>query len=306
MTSLRRFSFMIITNLAIFVTIAITVSVLMKVFGLEPYLQNGMGFNYGALFVFCLLWGMVGAFASLLLSKTMAKWTMKLRILNPQSSQGPEGDLVRTVHNLAKAAGLPKMPEVAIYDSPEVNAFATGPSKRNSLVAVSTGLLHSMNRSELEGVLGHEVAHIANGDMVTMTLVQGIVNAFVMFFAKIVAWAAAQALSSRSEDSSPNTFVQFGIEMVLYVLFGFLGAMVVGYVSRAREFRADAGSARLAGQGKMIAALEALRTNIGRVDTRQESLKSMKISGGRVQGLAALMATHPPLELRIARLRTMS
>ncbi len=304
MAGFRRVFFMILTNPAIFTTLAISVSVLMRVFGLEVYLQNGQGYNLGALFVFCLFWGMGGAFISLLLSKRIAKWTMKLKIIDPQNAAGTEAEVVRTVHNLARSAGLSKMPEVAIYNSPEVNAFATGPSKNNSLVAVSAGLLSSMNRSEVEGVLGHEIAHIANGDMVTMTLVQGMVNAFVMFFAKIVARIAAQSLSKDGEG--PSHLVYFAIEMLLYIVFGILGAMVVGYVSRAREFRADKGGAQIAGQGKMIAALEALRNNIGRVDRSQEAMRSMKISGGRVKGFAALMATHPPLEARIARLRTMS
>ena len=173
---------------------------------------------------------MGGAFLSLLMSKRIAKWTMRLEVIEP-SSGGMKGELAQRVHNLAGLAGLRKMPEVAIYNSPEVNAFATGPSKSNSLVAVSTGLLNNMNKDEVEGVLGHEVAHIANGDMVTLTLVQGVVNAFVMFFAKAIAWAAANAMRG-DDDEGPNTGMYYILQFVLQIALGFLGMIVVAWFSR--------------------------------------------------------------------------
>jgi heat shock protein HtpX len=192
------------------------------------------------------------------------------------------------------------MPEVGIYESPEVNAFATGPSRNNSLVAVSSGLLRGMNRDEVEGVLGHEIAHIANGDMVTMTLVQGVINAFVIFFAKAAAWAIANFMRGNN-DEGPSFMVAFGIEMVLHIIFGFVGMIIVAWFSRYREFRADQGGAKLAGTGKMVAALERLKSTTDLVDNRQESIAAFKISGKG--GFMALFSTHPPLEQRIARLK---
>jgi heat shock protein HtpX len=203
--------------------------------------------------------------------------------------------LYQTVEQLSRKAGLP-MPEVGIYESPEVNAFATGPSKRSSLVAVSSGLLRSMQRNEVEGVLAHEVSHIQNGDMVTMTLVQGVVNAFVMFFARVIANIARNAV-----DEKMSYFVGVMTTIVLDIAFGILGMIVVAWFSRAREFRADAGAGALAGKGKMIAALQRLQQNTQLVDTSTPSLATMKIAGAG--GMMALLSTHPPLEARIAALQ---
>jgi heat shock protein HtpX len=188
------------------------------------------------------------------------------------------------------------MPEVGVYESPEVNAFATGPSKRRSLVAVSTGLLRTMRRDEVEGVLAHEVSHIANGDMVTMTLIQGVVNAFVMFFARVIAHIARGAVDRKVSD-----LVGFLVLMVMQIALGILGSMVVAYFSRAREFRADAGAATLAGKGKMIAALQRLQSTKDLIDAGQPSLATMKIAG--VRSWLVLLSTHPPLEERIAALQ---
>jgi heat shock protein HtpX len=299
----RIFLFML-TNVLILVTISFVLSLLgvTGYQGMRP--EGGFYIDYGSLAIFCLVWGFGGAFISLLLSKTMAKWMMGVRIIDPRSADATEQFLVQTVHRLARAAGINKMPEVGIYNSPEVNAFATGPTKNKALVAVSAGLLHRMNKDEVEGVLGHEVAHIANGDMVTMTLLQGIVNAFVMFFARVIAFAISQALT-RGEDDRPNPMIQFALVIVLEIAFSFLGMLVVAYFSRAREFRADIGGARLAGRPKMVNALRALQSNVMAVDNSQPAVAALKISG-KQGGLMALLASHPPLEERIKRLQMMT
>ncbi|RYZ95103.1 MAG: protease HtpX, partial [Proteobacteria bacterium] len=243
---------------AVNIAMVVTISFVLRLLGVGNYL-NAQGLDYGSLAVFCLVWGMVGSFISLALSRVMVKWSMGVRVIDPNSS-GAEGDLVRTVHNLARAARLPAMPEVGIYDSPEVNAFATGPTKSRSLVAVSSGLLRTMNKAEAEGVLAHEIAHVANGDMVTLTLIQGVVNAFVMFLARIAAFAIQQALSSRSdsEDRQPvgGGWAYHLTVMAFEIVLGIFGAMIVAGFSRWREFRADAGGAKLAGRDKMRAALQ--------------------------------------------------
>lgn len=251
---------------------------------------------------------MGGSFISLALSRIMAKMTMGVQLIDPQRASGEERQLLETVYRLSKQAGLTTMPEVGIYESPEVNAFATGPTRNRALVAVSSGLLHSMHPREVEGVLAHEVAHVANGDMVTMTLVQGVVNAFVMFFARIIAWGVTQALSGNREDeegSSSPGWAYFLTTMVVEMVLGFFGMMVVAWVSRMREFRADEGGARLGGRENMIAALRRLQRNQELVDTGSPSLASMKISG-KSRGFMAFISTHPPLEDRIEALERAS
>jgi heat shock protein HtpX len=244
---------------------------------------------------------MGGAFISLGLSKVMAKWTMGVKVIDPASAEPGARELVNTVHNLARAAGLPKMPEVGVYDSPEVNAFATGPTRSRALVAVSTGLLQRMGQREVEGVLGHEITHVANGDMVTMTLVQGVINVFVMFFARVIAFAVVQFMRG-DRDRGGSWGLQYLITFVLEIVLSLLGAIAVSAFSRWREFRADAGGARLAGRESMISALQALQRSTELVDTRQQALATLKIAGKR-GGLALLFASHPPLEERIERLR---
>jgi heat shock protein HtpX len=280
----------------------LTLGVLANVLGLNHYL-SASGINYESMFILCLFWGMGGAFLSLLMSKRIAKWTMRLEMVEPGSG-GAKGELAQRVHNLAGMAGLRKMPEVAIYNSPEINAFATGPSKSNSLVAVSTGLLNNMSKDEVEGVLGHEVAHIANGDMVTMTLVQGVVNAFVMFFAKAIAWAAANAMRSEDDDG-PSFGMYYALQFVLQLVLGVLGMIVVAKFSRMREFRADVGGAQLAGKDKMIAALSKLKSGLGMLDqpqgSGQEALAAFKISGKK----SSIFSTHPDLDDRIQALKSM-
>jgi heat shock protein HtpX len=292
----KRITLFFAVNLLILITISLTMSLL----GLRPYL-TAQGIDYRSLMVFCVLWGMGASLISLALSRKMAKWTMGVKVIDPNTADPAARQLVADVHNLARAAGLPKMPEVGIYDSQEVNAFATGPTRARALVAVSTGILRRMDRRELEGVLGHEITHVANGDMVTMTLIQGVINAFVMFFARIIAFALAQFL--RRDDSGPSFAIQWMLTMVLEIALSILGFIVVAFFSRIREFRADAGGARLAGRDSMVAALEALKRSTGLVDNRQASLATLKIAGGKGPGLRMLFATHPPLDERIARLR---
>jgi heat shock protein HtpX len=288
----KRIVLFLITNILVMLTITILLQLLGLRYGMSAY-----GIDYGQLMVFCLVWGMAGSFISLALSRILAKRMMGVQVIDPNTRDPQERTLVEIVHNLARGAGLPAMPEVGYYNSPEVNAFATGPTKSRALVAVSSGLLQRMNRDEVEGVLGHEVTHVANGDMVTMTLLQGVVNAFVLFFARVIAFAVSQGVREESRG-----MVQFAVIMVLQIVLGLLGAIVVAAFSRWREFRADRGGAQLAGTGKMVAALERLRRNAELVDTRQEALATLKINGAPSR-FAMLFATHPPLDERITRLQ---
>jgi len=291
----KRIFLFVLTNILVMVSVSIILSVL----GVNSYL-TASGLNYSSLMIFCLVWGFVGSGISLMLSKFMAKKAMGVEIVD---DRGAYGDLVRKVHQMARAAGIEKMPEVGVYESPEVNAFATGPSKNNSLVAVSTGLLRQMNSDEVEGVLAHEVAHIANGDMVTMALIQGVVNAFVMFFARVVAFALSQVLSgNRDNDERPATSgLAYHLSvMVCEIVFSFLGMFVIAYFSRIREFRADKGGAKYASREKMIAALRRLQQKMEFLDDNQDAYKAMKISSKK--GFMNFLSTHPSLEDRISAL----
>jgi heat shock protein HtpX len=287
---MKRILLFVATNLAILVTLSIILSLL----GIGGYRLPGGGLDYGALLVFSLVWGMAGSLISLAMSRFMAKHAMGVQLVDGRTGHEEADWVYTTVRQLTERAGLP-MPEVGIYNSPEVNAFATGPSKSRSLVAVSTGLLRSMRRDEVEGVLAHEVSHIANGDMVTMTLIQGVMNAFVLFFSRLIA-----SLLRRSDDRGSYA-VEMLVTIVLQVVLGLLASIVVYWFSRAREFRADAGSAALSGKHKMIAALQSLQRNTEAIDNRAPSLATMKINGGSRLGL--LFASHPPLEARIAALQ---
>lgn len=297
----KRILLLIATNVAIMFTLSIVFYLVSAVFGIDVgYVSSQYGLNYTSLMLICLFWGMGGSLISLLMSKKMAKWMMRLQVIDPNRASGAELEIVNVVHNLARKAGISKMPEVAIYDNAEVNAFATGPTRNNSLVAVSTGLLHRMNKTEVEGVLGHEVAHIANGDMVTMTLIQGVINAFVMFFARILAFAVSNAM--RSNDEGPSPLVEFGLIMLFQFIFGLFGMLIVAKFSRWREFRADAGGAKLAGRQHMIGALQALKGTVSSVNKEEAAIASLKISGNSSK-VMELFSTHPPLEKRIARLQ---
>lgn len=280
---------------AVNILILVTLSFTLNLLGVRPYL-SARGIDYQSLMVFCLIWGMGGAFISLALSRVMAKWMMGVKVIAPGTEPELEW-LVEMVHNLARAANLPKMPEVGYYPSPEINAFATGPTKSRALVAVSAGLLESMDRTQVEGVLGHEIAHVANGDMVTMTLIQGVINAFVMFLARVIAFFVV-----RSGDKEGSPMTRWLVTMALEIVLSILGSIVVAAFSRRREFIADAGGARLAGREKMITALEGLKRTVKYADlTHNEALATLKISGK--QGFMALFSTHPPLDERIARLK---
>ena len=284
--------------LAVNILILATLSVTMRLLGVGNYF-SARGIDYLALMKFCLVWGMGGAFISLSLSRVMAKWMMGVVIIDPDTREPELSELVRMVYNLAKAAGLPKMPQVGYYPGPEVNAFATGPTRSRALVAVSAGLLERMDRIQLEGVLAHEIAHVANGDMVTMTLVQGIINAFVMFLARVIAFFLANRSRDSESGSAPSYLVIFLLEMALSVL----GMVAVSAFSRRREYRADEGGARLAGREKMITALEGLQRTVAYADlTNKKAMATLKISG-KPKGFFSLFATHPPLEDRIARLK---
>ena len=287
--------------LAVNFLVLVAVSLVLNLLNIRPYIRQ-YGLDYNQLLIFCLVWGMMGAFISLALSRVMAKWMLGVEVIDPHSATGTEAQLVDVVHKLAKRAGLEVMPEVGMYDSNEVNAFATGPTKARSLVAVSSGLIRRMKPQELEGVLGHEIAHIANGDMVTMTLVQGIVNAFVMFFARALAYAVVQ-MGKKEENSKMDSPILYSILVFVFeIVFMLLGSMVIATYSRFREFRADSGGARLAGRDKMIAALRALQNTVEIQDVRAEkpALQAFKISSKR--GFLHVFATHPPLEERIHRL----
>lgn len=292
MNMAKRIGLFIGVNLLIVLTITTVTSLL----GIQPYLSS-RGINLQALAVFCLLWGFGGAFISLAISRMTAKWMMGVKVIDPMTRDSGERWLVDKVQTLAKAAKLPAMPQVGIYDSDEVNAFATGPTKSRALVAVSTGLLRRMDSSEAEGVLGHEVAHIANGDMVTMTLVQGVVNAFVMFFARVIAWSVSQFV-----DEERRHWVHFAAVFLLEFVFSVLGMFVVAAFSRAREYRADAGGATLAGRNNMIAGLKKLKRTLEWTDDSRPSLATFKIASGKSAGWMAWLSTHPDLDDRIRRL----
>jgi len=258
---------------------------------------SGSGLNLTALLGFALVMGFGGAIISLLISKPMAKWTTGLHMIdNPQTPD--EAWIVGTVRKFADKAGI-GMPEVGIFEG-EPNAFATGAFKNSALVAVSTGLLRSMRDDEVEGVLGHEVTHIANGDMVTMTLLQGVINAFVIFFARLIAYAIANRGDSRERGYSGGSYL---VVIVLQIVLGILGSLITAWFSRQREFRADKGGAMLAGRERMIGALRRLAANEGAVDTQHQALATLKISGAR--NWMVFFSTHPPLEVRIAALEKM-
>jgi heat shock protein HtpX len=287
----KRIFLFVVTNIAIVLTLTFVAAFLGVGSGIGPE-----GLNIQGLAVFCLFWGMGGAFISLQMSRWIAKRATGVQLVDGRTGNSQADWLYETVARLTRQANLP-MPEVGIYDSPEVNAFATGPSKSRSLVAVSSGLLRGMRPDEVEGVLAHEVAHIANGDMVTMTLLQGVMNAFVMFFARVIAYALTRSGDSRSNEGGGSYYL---IVIVLQIVLGILGALVVNWFSRHREFRADHGGATLAGRERMLGALRRLAANQELVDTQHQALATMKISGGR--SWAALFSTHPPLEQRIAAL----
>jgi heat shock protein HtpX len=288
---LKRFGLFLLTNLLVMMTLSVLFFVV-SLFLPASITES----TYGSLAVFSLVWGMGGSFISLLMSKTMAKWAMGVTVIDPDTAPAQARDLVQRVHRLARQAGLEKLPEVGVYDSPEVNAFATGPGRNNSLVAVSTGLMQRLNSTQVDAVLAHEVSHVANGDMVTMTLLQGIVNAFVIFVARVLGSIAASNVEERN-----RWMVHRLVTFVCEIAFSVLAMFVVSAFSRAREYRADAGAASLVGPNAMISALQALGGTTETIDDRAPALAAFKI-GGR-PGWLALLSTHPSIEDRIAALR---
>ncbi|MGC9457498.1 MAG: protease HtpX [Halothiobacillaceae bacterium] len=297
---MKRIFLFLATNLAVIVLLMVVWFVISSVFGLGSGtgIQADGSLNYTSILVFSAVFGFGGAFISLMMSKWIAKRSVGAQVIeNPRSEI--EQWLVQTVHRQAREAGIGN-PEVAIYDSPEINAFATGANRNNALVAVSTGLLHNMTRDEAEAVLGHEVGHIANGDMVTLTLIQGVVNTFVIFFARLVGYFVDRVIFKNEEGVGLGYFIT---TIVAEIVFGILASTIVMWFSRQREFRADAAGARLASREKMIAALERLQLN-SRVDAELPAqMQAFGISGGRGGGLKALFMSHPPLEQRIEALR---
>jgi len=283
------------TNIAVLLLASVT----FRVLGLEQFLyQQGVGLNLTGMLVFAAIFGMGGSFFSLLISKWMAKRSTGAQVIDQPRNQS-ERWLVDTVKDLAQKAGI-GMPEVAVFASPQPNAFATGASKNNALVAVSTGLLENMRPDEVRAVLGHEIGHVANGDMVTLTLIQGVVNTFVIFFARIIGTVVDRAVF-RSENGNGIGF--FVVTMIAQVVLGIGASMIVMWFSRHREFRADAAGAQLAGRENMIGALERLKVATKMPETMPETLVAFGISSGTRQGLSALFASHPPLDTRIAALR---
>jgi heat shock protein HtpX len=291
----RIFLFLLVNLLVMF-----TINLVLNLLGVRYYLSQ-RGIDYGALMVICVVWGFGGAIISLLLSKFLVKWSMGIQVIDPENPGGAdERWLVSTVGRLAKDAGL-STPEIGIYQSPDPNAFATGPTRWDSLVAVSTGLFQRMEKGEIEAVLGHELTHVANGDMVTLTLIQGVINAFTMFLSRVLAFALTQG---RRDDNRGGGMAEYFLVMVFDLVFGILGMIPVMAFSRWREFRADAGGARLAGKSKMISALrelqQAYEQRLAPVSAEPKPVAALKISSR--DGMFSLFASHPPLEERIKRL----
>ncbi|MES0873613.1 protease HtpX [Sinimarinibacterium thermocellulolyticum] len=286
---MKRIALFLLTNIAVLVVLSVVASVL----GVDRFLTQE-GLSLQALLIFSAIFGMGGSFISLAMSKWMAKRATGAQVIT-QPRNSAEMWLLQTVERQARAAGI-GMPEVAIYDAPEPNAFATGMNKDNALVAVSTGLLRSMSQDEVEAVLGHEVAHVANGDMVTLALIQGVLNTFVMFLSRVAGYIIDRAVFRTERGIGPGYYITV---IVLQIVFGILASMIVAWFSRQREFRADAGGAHLAGRRKMIAALERLKAAHGQ-STLPENMTAFGITGGR---FAQLFSSHPPLDARIAALQ---
>lgn len=291
----KRIFLFLMVNFLIMVSL-VAIFVIIQFFLPPGMLQN----SFYMLILFSLVFGFGGAIISLLMSKFAAKKWMGVQTITANNTH-PDYQWVRdTTYKLAKKAGIEKMPEVGYYNSPELNAFATGPTKNNSLVAVSTGLIQSMDKDEIEGVLGHEVAHIANGDMVTMTLVQGVVNAVVIVFTHLIMQVIDNIFRDEQGRGGLGFFMYFFVYNFFHGLLAFLAMPVVAFVSRMREFRADAGGATLAGREKMIQALKALEAGLQHVNTEHESFSTLKISNK--PSLLRLWSTHPPIKERIRRL----
>lgn len=292
---MKRILYFLATNLAIMLVLSVT----MRILGVEPYL-NANGLDLKNLLAFAAIMGFGGAFISLAMSKWSAK-RMSGAVVIEQANTPTEIWLLKTVRAQADMVGI-KMPEVAIFDSPEVNAFATGMTKNSSLVAVSTGLLNKMSQDEAEAVLAHEVSHISNGDMVTLTLIQGVVNTFVMFLSRVIGYAVDKIIFKTEKGTGPAFFVTM---IVAELVLGVLASMIVMWFSRQREFRADAGAAKLSSSKKMIAALERLQAE-HTPSALPKQMVASGISGGGSNGFKRLFSSHPDLSERITALRSNS
>lgn len=290
---MKRIALFVATNLAVLLVLAAASQLL----GLEGYLDAQGGIDLQSLLIYAAIIGFAGSLISLAMSKVAARWSTGARVIE-QPANDTEQWLLATVRKHAQAAGI-GMPDVAIFDSPAPNAFATGARRNSALVAVSTGLLQHMRPNEVEAVLGHEIAHVANGDMVTLALVQGVVNTFVIFLSRIVGVVVDRAIFKTQRGHGPGFLV---VSLVAQLVLGILASTIVLWFSRQREFRADAGGARLAGRGNMVAALERLQS-VHAPNQLPDQLRAFGIAGGRGHGLRRLFMSHPPLEERIAALR---
>ena len=292
---MKRIFLYLLTNIAILLVLSVT----LRLLGVERILNaEGTGLDFQSLLVFAAVIGFGGSFISLLLSKWMAKRATGAHVIESPATQ-TERWLVDTVQRQAQRAGI-GMPEVAIYDAPEINAFATGWNKDSALVAVSTGLLNNMSADEAEAVLGHEVSHVANGDMVTLALIQGVVNTFVVFLSRVIGYVVDRVVFKVERGHGPAFWIT---AIVAELVLGILASMIVMWFSRRREFRADHGGATLAGRNKMIAALQRLQLNYGQPPQLPDQVKAFGISGITGAGLKRLFMSHPPLEERIAALQ---
>jgi len=291
---MKRIFLFILTNIAVLAVISIT----LRILGVDRWVEANGSINFTSLLVLSAVIGFAGSIVSLFMSKWMAKQSVGAQVITDPFDP-TERWLLETVRRQAQAAGI-GMPEVAIYDAPDVNAFATGWNRNDALVAVSTGLLNSMSKDEAEAVLAHEVSHIANGDMVTLALIQGVVNTFVVFFSKLFGYFVDRVLLKNDGRDGPGIGA-FVAEIVAQLVLGVLASMIVMWFSRQREFRADAGGASLAGRQKMIAALEKLKVNHEQAAAIPQNMSAMAISSGG--GFSKLFMTHPPLDERIEALR---
>ena len=292
---MKRILLFLATNVAVIVVLSIT----LRILGVESILdEQGVGLDLKALLIFAAVFGMGGSFISLAISKWSAKRMTGARVIAQPSNQ-TEAWLVETVARQAREAGI-GMPEVAIYNAPEINAFATGMNRNNALVAVSRGLLENMSRDEAEAVLGHEVSHVANGDMVTLALIQGVVNTFVIFLSRVIGHLVDRVVFKVERGHGPAFWITV---IIAEIVLAILASIIVMWFSRQREFRADTGGASLAGRGKMIAALRRLQSNYGQPAQLPDQMAAFGISGGVGAGLKRLFMSHPPLEERIEALQ---
>lgn len=291
----KRITLFLITNLAIIIVL----SIILSIFNVQPYLTQH-GLNYQTLLIFAAIIGFTGSFISLFISKWIAIHSFNIHIINSPENES-ESWLINTIRKLANQKQI-GMPTVGIYESSEPNAFATGWNKNNALVAVSTELLQSMSKDELEAVLGHEMSHVSNGDMVTLTLIQGVVNTFVIFFARIAAFFVTQFIR-RDGEQTQGGFIYYGVAIIFELIFGILATLIVMWFSRYREFRADAGSAKYVGKEKMISALKRLEILTDKLpeDNRAPAFNAMKIN--RHSQWLTWFSSHPPIEKRIAALQ---